>query len=80
MTWFLLILFAVVLLVILVPLIRLGIAALGTPGDRAAADETLRCAAGFLAGRFRDRREYPWYRPRPNTGPSRATWAIWGMK
>lgn len=62
MTWFLLILFTVVLLVILVPVIRLGIAALGTPGDRAAANETLRCAAGFLGGRFRERREYPWYR------------------
>jgi hypothetical protein len=61
MTW-LLILFAVVLLVILVPVIRLGIAALGTPGDRAAGNETLRCAAGFLGGQFRDRREYPWYR------------------
>jgi hypothetical protein len=62
MTWFLLILFTVVLLVIFVPVIRLGIAALGTPGDRAAANETLRCAAGILGGRFRDRREYPWYR------------------
>jgi hypothetical protein len=62
MTWFLLILFAVVLLVILVPVIRLGIAALGTPGDRAGANETLRCAADFLGGRFRGRREYPWYR------------------
>ncbi len=62
MTWFLLILFSALLLVILVPVIRLGIAALGTPGDRAAANETLRCAADFLGGRFRDRREYPWYR------------------
>jgi hypothetical protein len=52
----------VVLLVILVPVIRLGIAALGTSGDRAAANETLRSAAGFLGGRFRDRRDYPWYR------------------
>jgi hypothetical protein len=34
MTWLLLILFAVVPLVILVPVIRLGIAALGTPGGR----------------------------------------------
>ena len=62
MKWFILILLIVVLLAILVPVIRLGIAALGTPGDRARANETLRCAAGSLGGQFRDRHEYPWYR------------------
>ena len=62
MKWFLLIVLAAVLLVILVSVIRLGIAALGTPGDRAAANETLQCVAGLLGARFRDRREYPWYR------------------
>jgi hypothetical protein len=62
MTWFLLILLVAVLLAILVPVVRLGIMALGTPGDRARANETLQCAAGLLGGRFRDRREYPWYR------------------
>jgi hypothetical protein len=50
------------LVVILAGVIRLSAAALGTPGDRAAADETLRRTAGLLGGRFRDRREYPWYR------------------
>jgi hypothetical protein len=53
---------AVVLLVVLVAMVRLSIAALGLPRDRAAADETLRRAAGRLGGRFRGRREYPWYR------------------
>jgi hypothetical protein len=79
MTWFLLILFAVVLLVILVPVIWLGIAALGTPGDRAAANETLRCAAGFLGGRFRDGANTSGTGARPNTGPSKATWATSGV-
>jgi hypothetical protein len=62
MKWFLLIVLAAGPLVILVSVIRLGIAALGTPADRAAANETLQCLAGFLGARFRDRREYPWYR------------------
>jgi hypothetical protein len=53
---------AVVLLVVLVAMVMLSIAAVGSPRDRAAADETLRRAAGRLGGRFRDRREYPWYR------------------
>ena len=62
MTWLLLIVFVGVLLAILVPVIRLGIAALGTPADRAAANGTLRLAAVLLGGRYLDRREYPWYR------------------
>jgi hypothetical protein len=52
----------VVLLVILVAAIWVGIAALGTPADRAAGCETLRHAAGLLGAQFRDRNEYPWYR------------------
>ena len=80
MKWFLLIVLAAVLLVILVSVIRLGIAALGTPDDRAAANETLQCVAGFLGARFRDRRDNRGTGARPNTGPSRATWAMWGMK
>jgi hypothetical protein len=43
---------AVVLLVVLVAMVMLSIAALGSPRDRAAADETLRRAAGRLGGRF----------------------------
>jgi hypothetical protein len=35
---------------------------LGTPRDRAAANELLQLTAVLLGGRFRDRREYPWYR------------------
>jgi ABC-type transport system involved in cytochrome bd biosynthesis fused ATPase/permease subunit len=61
---FILILLAAVLLVILVPVIRLGVAALGTPADRAAVNQSLRSAAGLLGGQFRDRLEYPWYRRR----------------
>jgi hypothetical protein len=53
---------AVVVLVVLVAMVGLSMAALWSPRDRAAADETLRRAAGRLGGRFRDRREYPWYR------------------
>lgn len=51
-----------VLLVILVAVVRLGIAAVGTPADRAAACATLREAAGLLGGQYRDRHEYPWHR------------------
>lgn len=51
---------AVVVLVVVV--VGLGIAALGSPRDRVAADETLRRAAERLGGRFRDRRQYPWHR------------------
>lgn len=50
------------ILVIVVAAVRVGIAALGTPGDRAAVNRTLRHAAGLLGGRYRDRSEYPWYR------------------
>ncbi len=50
------------LVVILAAVISMSVAALGTPGDRAAANETLRRTADLLGGRFRDRREYPWYR------------------
>jgi hypothetical protein len=39
-----------------------GIWGLGTPRDRAAANQMLRLTAVLLGGRFRDRREYPWYR------------------
>jgi len=39
-----------------------GFAGLGTRSDRAAANEMLRLTAGLLGGRFRDRRDYPWYR------------------
>jgi hypothetical protein len=41
----------------------LGIrAALGTPGDRAAANQMLQLTAVLLGGWFRDRRDYPWHR------------------
>jgi hypothetical protein len=39
-----------------------GIWGLGTPRDRAAANQMLQLTAVLLGGRFRDRREYPWYR------------------
>jgi hypothetical protein len=80
MTWFLLVLFAVVLLVILAALIRLGIAALGTPGDRAAASETCGPRPDFSAGGSGTGANTRGTAAPPNTGPSRATWAIWGMK
>ena len=37
-------------------------AALGTPGDRAAANQMLQLTAVLLGGRFRDRLEYPYHR------------------
>ena len=37
----------------------LGFWGLGTPADRAAANQTLQLTAGLLGGRFRDRRDYP---------------------
>jgi len=52
----------VTVLVITAAMFRLGIKALGTPGDRAAANQMLQLTAVLLGGRFRDRREYPWYR------------------
>ena len=39
-----------------------GVWGLGTPRDRAAANQLLQLTAVLLGGRFRDRREYPWYR------------------
>ena len=36
-------------------------AALGTPADRAAANQMLQLTAVLLDGRFRDRLDYPWY-------------------
>jgi hypothetical protein len=39
-----------------------GVWGLGTPRDRAAANDLLQLTAVLLGGRFRDRREYPWYR------------------
>jgi hypothetical protein len=52
----------VVIVVIMVAVIRVGIAALGTPADRAAVNQTLRRTAELLGGRYRDRRDFPWYR------------------
>jgi hypothetical protein len=43
-------------------MVRLGLKALGTPADRAAANQMLRLTAVLLGGRFHDRRDYPWYR------------------
>jgi hypothetical protein len=43
-------------------MVRLGFKALGSPGDRAAANQVLQQAAVLLGARFRDRRDYPWYR------------------
>ena len=43
-------------------MVWLGVKALGTSGDRAAANEMLQRTAILLGGRFRDRTEYPWYR------------------
>jgi len=40
----------------------LGVKALGTEADRAAANQMLHSTAVLLGGRFRDRRDYPWYR------------------
>jgi hypothetical protein len=40
----------------------LGIRGLGTPRDRAAANQMLQLTAVHLGGRFRDRHEYPWHR------------------
>ena len=39
-----------------------GIWGLGTPRDRAAANQMLQLTAVQLGGRFQDRRDYPWYR------------------
>ena len=43
-------------------MVRLGVKALGTSGDRAAANQMLQLTASLLGGRFHDRTEYPWYR------------------
>jgi hypothetical protein len=43
-------------------MVWLGVKALGTPADRAAANQMLQATAILLDGRFRDRGEYPWYR------------------
>ena len=43
-------------------MVWVGIWGLGTPRDRAAANQLLRLTAVLLGGRFRDRRDYPWYR------------------
>jgi hypothetical protein len=43
-------------------MVWLGVKALGTPADRAAANQMLQLTAVLLGGRFRDRRDYPWYR------------------
>lgn len=51
-----------VALVIIGAAFWLGIRALGSRGDRAAANQMLQLTAVLLGGRFRDRREYPWYR------------------
>lgn len=50
------------LLVFTGAMVRLGVKALGTPSDRAAANQMLQRTAVLLGGRFRDRTEYPWYR------------------
>ena len=52
----------VVVLVMTGAMVWLGIKALGTPRDRAAANQMLELTAVLLGGRFRERREYPWYR------------------
>jgi hypothetical protein len=51
-----------VVLVFTGAMVWLGIKALGTPADRAAANQALQLTAVLLGGRFRDRRDYPWYR------------------
>ena len=43
-------------------MIWVGVWGLGTPRDRAAANQLLQLTADLLGGRFRDRLEYPWYR------------------
>jgi hypothetical protein len=53
---------AAVVLGITVAAIWAGIWGLGTPRDRAAANQVLQLTAVLLGGRFRDRSEYPWYR------------------
>jgi hypothetical protein len=50
-----------VVLVMTGTMVWLGIKALGTPRDRAAANQMLQVTAVLLGGRFRERREYPWY-------------------
>ena len=52
----------VVVLGLTAAVIWAGIWGLGTPRDRAAASQMLELTAASLGGRFRDRREYPWYR------------------
>ena len=43
-------------------MVWLGVKALGTPADRAAANQMLQATAGLLDGRFRDRTEIPYFR------------------
>jgi hypothetical protein len=52
----------VAVLVFTAGMVRLGVKALGSPGDRAAGNQVLQQTAVLLGGRFRDRRDYPWYR------------------
>jgi hypothetical protein len=51
-----------VVLAITGAMVWLGVKALGTPADRAAANQTLQATAILLDARFRDRTEIPWYR------------------
>jgi hypothetical protein len=60
--WVVGILIGAVVVALMVVAVWTGFAGLGTQRDRAAANQTLQVVAGQLGGRFRDRRDYPWYR------------------
>jgi hypothetical protein len=60
--WVIGILSAVLVVALTVAAVWTGFWGLGTPRDRAAANQTLQVVAGLLGGRFRDRLDYPWYR------------------
>lgn len=60
--WVVGILSAVLLVAITMAALWTGFWGLGTPRDRAAANQMLQVVAGLLGGRFRERDDYPWYR------------------
>jgi len=63
--WIVLVVLVAIIVFILVGAYWESFAALGTPRDRAAANQAMQATADLLGGRFQDRLEHPWYaRPR----------------
>jgi hypothetical protein len=75
--WVVGILSAVLVVALTVAAIWTGFWGLGTPRDRAAANQALQVVAGLLGGRFRTGMTIRGTGGQPSTGPSRVSWAGW---